>query len=345
MKKGLPFVSVVVCTYNRCNDLDQCLASLGRQIYPKDRYEVIVVDDHSTDDTFRIARMHDVRIIEHKINQGVAAARNSGITAAKGEIVAYIDDDAIADSKWLLDLIQPFDSSDITVSCGRVFAFKTEYLIERYLAASGCGSPAPQDFKNSKHPFWRFLAYVKNMFTPINAITEPIEVQAGFGANVAYRKSALLAIGNFDEALRYDEDSDISARLRRNGARIIFIPQAIVYHRYRENLKKLLRQTYRNAENTLRHYMKEKKTLPIFPFPLIYLFASICLAIINPMVGIWFITLGPLALYCWWIVRAIREHNTEYLLYGYIQLTIELATIVGLLRAKIIEVKIKNKPA
>jgi GT2 family glycosyltransferase len=329
------FVCVVVCTFNRSDRLHPCLDSLEHQTYPRDLFEIIVVDDASTDDTVRIARSRNVKVIERSANGGAAAARNSGIAAAKGSIISFIDDDAVADPQWLERLIEPLKSSEISAVGGLILAYKTDYLAERYLSAIGSGNPAPLSFGKSKNPLWRFWAYLGSMFKPLFMEKKLMEVQAIFTANAAFQAAALRTVGGFDEKLRYDEDADMSTRLRDRGARFLFVPDAIVYHRHRESLSKLIRQTYRNAENTLRYYAKENKALPVFPLPIFYLVLVVCIIILNPLIGTLFIIFGPLGLYPWWIVRALRERTPEYLIYGYIQLILELTSIFGLIRGKI----------
>ncbi len=209
-----PFVSVLIVTFNRGKIINACLESLAHQTYPRNRYEVIVVDDGSTDDTAQIAEKHGVKVIRHKVNRGISVARNTALGEAKGEIVAYIDDDAVADPKWLEYLMQPFKDSGVIASGGQTFAYKTEYIAERYLDAGGYGNPAPLAFGKSKNPLWRFWIYLKSMFVAVSIATEPIEVQAVFGLNCAFRTSILRAIGGFDESLCSAEDSEICTRLR-----------------------------------------------------------------------------------------------------------------------------------
>src|SRR2546430_5882272 len=107
---GLPWprVSVVVCTYNGRRTIRDCLEGLSRLAYPN--YEVIVVDDGSTDDTAAVVRRYDCRLIRTE-NRGLANARNTGLEAATGEIVAYIDDDAYPDPEWLTYLAATFMST------------------------------------------------------------------------------------------------------------------------------------------------------------------------------------------------------------------------------------------
>ena len=106
----MPFVSVIVCSYNGAKTLAECLESLGKIDYP--HYEVILVDDGSTDNTREIAaRFPKIRYIQ-QTNHGLSHARNHGAAVAKGEIFAYTDSDCMADPDWLYYLIGTLFSGD-----------------------------------------------------------------------------------------------------------------------------------------------------------------------------------------------------------------------------------------
>src|SRR5208337_5666748 len=104
-----PSISVVVCTYNGKRTIRACLEGLRRVDYPN--FEVIIVNDGSTDGTEIIAKEYGFRVISIP-NGGLSNARNIGMRAAKGEIVAYIDDDAVPDPQWLTYLAATFLSTD-----------------------------------------------------------------------------------------------------------------------------------------------------------------------------------------------------------------------------------------
>lgn len=328
------FASVVICTFNRSAYLGACIESILAQNYPRDRYEVIVVDDGSTDATPEVARTEGIRFIRHASNKGLPAARNTGIAAAKGAVVAFIDDDAVADPDWLEHLVAPFADPTVSASGGRTVAYKTNRLAERYLAAEGSGNPAPLEFGKSKNPLWRFWVYLKDMFAPLAAAAAPMDVQAVFGLNCAYRTAAVEKFGGFDEVLTTDEDSELSVRFRDHGARIMFVPAAIIHHRHRESIASLIRQKYYRAESTFRAYKKEGKVPPIFPIPLFYVALAGGFLFLQPEIGLLFAIIGPLLLYCWWPIRALRENKFEYCAYSYIQLVLESAVVLGLVRGK-----------
>jgi hypothetical protein len=112
-----PRVSIVVCSYNGAATLEQCIRSLLALAYPD--YEVIVVDDGSTDNTAAIlARFPSIRVITQS-NQGLSSARNAGLRSATGEIVAYTDADCFVDADWLTHLVQRLLSKEAVAAAAR----------------------------------------------------------------------------------------------------------------------------------------------------------------------------------------------------------------------------------
>ncbi len=110
---GLPFVSVIVVNYNGRRFLADCLASLARQKYPRHRFEVIVVDNASTDDSLTLVRAEFpwVCVIESQKNLGFAGGNNLGIESARGEWIALLNNDAEADPNWITGAISAGESA------------------------------------------------------------------------------------------------------------------------------------------------------------------------------------------------------------------------------------------
>jgi GT2 family glycosyltransferase len=220
-----PRVSVVVCTYNGGSTLDQCLRSLLDLRYPD--YEVIVVDDGSTDDTRNIvARFPEVRVI-HQANQGLSAARNVGLYAATGAIVAYTDSDCFADPDWLTRLV---------------------YQLERSGAAA-VGGPnlTPDDG-------WLAACVAACPGQPTHVLESDQVAEHIPGCNMAFRREVLLAINGFDRLYRQaGDDVDLCWRLQQAGMWITFAPGAFVWHHRRQGPRAYLRQQagYGRAEALL----------------------------------------------------------------------------------------------
>jgi GT2 family glycosyltransferase len=225
--KPWPTVSVVVAAYNGEATLKECLTALEQLSYPD--YEIIVVDDGSKDATPEIIRQHSVRSI-HIPNGGLSRARNLGVGAARGEIVAFIDSDAHPDPDWLYYLV-----------CS---------LEEQHAAAVGGPNIAPPDAG--------FTAECVDCApgNPTHVLLDDESAEHIPGCNMAYRKSALVDIGLFDPTHRAaGDDVDVCWRLLVRGHRIAFSPTAVVYHHRRQTVRDYLRQQkgYGYAEAHLQH--------------------------------------------------------------------------------------------
>ncbi len=229
----LPYVSVAVCTNNGAATLRECLEGVLGLRYP--RYEVIVVSDGSTDESPQIAAEFDgVRVIETP-RGGLASARNTAMEAAHGEIVAYIDDDAIPDPDWLTHLARSFGSGP-------------------YAAAGGPNIPPPES--------GRVAQCVANApGGPAHVLVSDRDAEHIPGCNMAIRTDALRRIDGFDTQFRAaGDDVDVCWRLLDSGARIAFSPGAVVYHHRRATVRGYLRQQrgYGRAEALLERKHPEK---------------------------------------------------------------------------------------
>ena len=129
----IPFVTIIVCTYNGEKYIKDCLDALIEQDYPKDKYEIIVVDDGSIDKTNEIASKYSVKVIKHEKNLGICSARNTGLRNANGTIVAYTDDDCIVKKGWLKNLVKFYGDNVIAVG-GLTVPFSCSTIMEKYMA-------------------------------------------------------------------------------------------------------------------------------------------------------------------------------------------------------------------
>jgi len=235
---GLPWprVSVVVCTYNGARTIRDCLDGVSRLAYPD--YEVIVVDDGSTDATGVIARQYDCRLIQTE-NRGLADARNSGLAAATGDIIAYIDDDAYPDPDWLTYLAATFLRSGYAGVGGPNIAPTGDGAIAECVARAPGG--------------------------PVHVLVTDREAEHIPGCNMAFRKSCLEAIGGFDPQFRTaGDDVDVCWRLQERGWKLGFDPAAMVWHHRRNSVRTYWRQQigYGRAEAMLERKWPEKYNGP-----------------------------------------------------------------------------------
>jgi GT2 family glycosyltransferase len=227
-----PRVSVVVCSYNGARTIRDCLDGLVQLEYPD--FEVIVVDDGSTDETAQIAREYGFRVISTP-NRGLSSARNTGLAAATGELVAYIDDDAWPDPHWLTYVADTF--------------LRTEHV-----AVGGPNLPPPGD-----GPIAACVANAPG--GPNHVLLGDREAEHIPGCNMVFRKTALRAIGGFDPRFRVaGDDVDVCWRLQARGGSIGFHPAAVVWHHRRNSLRAYWRQQqgYGKAEALLAEKWPEK---------------------------------------------------------------------------------------
>jgi GT2 family glycosyltransferase len=227
-----PRVSVVVCSQNGAGTLGQCLDGLQRLEYPN--FEIIVVNDGSTDATEEIARAFGVRLITTE-NRGLSSARNAGLEVATGGIVAYIDDDAYPDPHWLTYLAASFMNTSHVAAGGPNMPPAGDGVVAECVAAAPGG--------------------------PIHVLLSDREAEHIPGCNMAFRRDALLAIGGFDPQFRVaGDDVDICWRLQERGWTLGFSPAAAVWHHRRDSVKGYWKQQrgYGRAEALLERKWPER---------------------------------------------------------------------------------------
>ncbi len=222
-----PKVSVVVASYNGGRTLPACLQSLQHLNYPN--YEVILVDDGSTDDTPQIAARHpEVRPI-HQPNLGLSAARNTGIRAATGDIVAFTDSDCRVDEDWLHYLIGDLLKTDAAAIGGHNF-------------------PPPEDN-------WVAAAVAASPGGPAHVMLNDRDAEHIPGCNMAFWKWSLDEIEGFDPIYRAaGDDVDVCWRIMDSGHKIAFSHAGFVWHYRRNTVAAYLKQQrgYGVAEVLLR---------------------------------------------------------------------------------------------
>lgn len=228
-----PRVSVVVCAYNAAATIDECLTAIEQLRYPE--FEVIVVNDGSTDDTGSIAARYGRVCVIHTANAGLSAARNVGLERASGEIVAYTDADVRVDPDWLTYLVQRFADPDVV--------------------AAGGPNVVPAD------DAWVAQCVARAPGGPTHVLLEDRIAEHIPGCNCAFRRDALQAVGGFNTTfVRAGDDVDICWRLQARGWRIGFAPAALVWHHHRPSVRAYVRQQigYGEGETWLMREHPEK---------------------------------------------------------------------------------------
>jgi len=207
--------SIIIPAYNAERTLSSCLAAVTDQSVSKKDYEVIVVDDGSTDSTSNIAKGFNVKYI-FQANQGPAAARNRGVHSAEGNIVLFTDADCVSHWNWIEEMVKPFGNPDV-VGVKGAYRTKQKELASRFAQA---------EFED------RYDLLQKN---------PSIDMIDTYSA--AFKKKVFLNMGGFDESfpVANNEDTDFSYRLAFEGYELVFNPKAIVYHTHPNTFRGYLR--------------------------------------------------------------------------------------------------------
>jgi GT2 family glycosyltransferase len=208
ISERLRFASIVVPTFNRVALLRDCLESLRCQDYPSDQFEIVVVDDGSTDGSAEIVkRVDNVRYLRRQ-HAGLNAARNAGIEEAKGDFIAFLDDDVLAPPSWLRTMMGGVWANPAADCFGGRIRLQLEGRTPRY-----CG----------RHPLDE---------SELDLGDDRREVEFIWGANMAVTRRAFELAGRFDERLPlYNEELEWQHRLRAAGGSIVYLPDAWVWHR------------------------------------------------------------------------------------------------------------------
>lgn len=236
-------VSVIVPIYNGEADLPELLAGLRSQSYPADRTELIIVDNASRDRTLAILKdsaeqIPNLQVKSENEIQSSYAARNTGIKAATGEILAFTDADCRPQSDWLENLVAPFSQPQIGIVAGEILAFPGNSLLEQYADA--------QETLSQKHT-------LAHPFCPY-----------GQTANLAVRRQAFNQVGLFRPYLTTGGDADICWRiLQQTEWQIEFAPNAIIRHRHRQTLEELRSQWQRYGRSN--RYLHELHGVELMP--------------------------------------------------------------------------------
>jgi glycosyltransferase involved in cell wall biosynthesis len=228
-----PAVSVVVPTRNRAGYLDVTLASLAAQA-PGVPYEVIVVDDGSSDDaTAEVAQRAGVAFVRHEASRGPNAARNTGIAAAHGPLIALIDDDVRVPPDWVAELVAGADRHRWAEALGGPILASLE-------------GPAPRSCGRESAPV-----------TTLDLGPRDCETDFVWSANMAIRRAAIERIGGFDEQVPiYGDEEEWLIRLHANGGRVAYLAAAGLEHRRAGDdarLRSLARAEYRRGRAARRN--------------------------------------------------------------------------------------------
>ena len=228
--------SVVLPVLNARSQIEGLLDRLRGQDFPRDAWELVIVDNGSTDGTWEWIReirepwIHVVR----ESKRGPSAARNCGVRHARAGIVVFIDSDCVPQRNWLSQMVSVFDNRAIWAAGGIVVSAPPESLTEAFTAKQK-------------------LLNQEDFFKPMR-YKPPFLLTANFAA----RRAVFARVGGFDESLLVGEDADFCWRLLQAGGRLHLTPEAIVEHRHRSSPLRFARQMYNYGIGSVAVFSKHR---------------------------------------------------------------------------------------
>jgi GT2 family glycosyltransferase len=219
--------TIVIPVFNMANTIGQCLESITALDYDPDAFEVIVVDNMSTDDTRGIVAKFPVKILDEKVFQSSYAARNTGIAAARGKLIAFTDADCVVDRAWLAEIAREIGDESFGCFAGEILSSPPTTLVERFSEHIG--------LLRQKGPIsgWHHRPYAQT-------------------ANAVYRREVFNRVGFFHPTVKSGGDADIAWRMQSETQyKIKFVPKAVVYHHHRTDAPALYSQFRRYGTGKL----------------------------------------------------------------------------------------------
>lgn len=279
-------VSVILAVYNEEEDIRDCLDSLLLQDY--DDFEIIVVDDGSTDRTYEMVKVYlernrKVMMVSNKSNKGQTYSRNLGVLESQGEIIAFTDADCVLPKNWIQRIVDCFAGEEI-------------------VAASGPDITHPND--------------------GVFARSVGLGIERGIGpvlraSNLAILRSSFLEVGGFDEGMRYNDEVDLQKRLYRRKLKILFSSAMMVHHKRATSVQGYFKQCFMAVRELFPIWMKHGVDYMILkPLMLITLLVLFTVLSLVPPLGLSTVSIAFsfLSLFVAWAWRGLPRTKALLLL-------------------------------
>jgi glycosyltransferase involved in cell wall biosynthesis len=321
-------LTVVIGTFNGARTLGLALDALESQV-TQFSYEVIVVNDASTDETAEIAARPGVRLISLEANCGHGHALNVGLAEARGEFMAMMDDDCVPPSEWIQQLGVAWSSvnSNVTMIGGLVEPFETDTFNRRYVAFR-----RPLRHQEAQLGegvgFWPRLRY--QLFPP--AMRPDIRpVLFTVGANMSVRVSAAREAGGFSENRGAGEEESLARPLRAHfgPGTVQLFPNIVMYHDFHPSLRDTFRRSRSYGRGSGREWVRDRDIPSLAPLVPCAAIVAGAVAIVSPLSGLALFVLSPYVLYRRWFTWRREGRRREAVLYPYVQAVEDIANNAG----------------
>ncbi|MCJ7631832.1 glycosyltransferase [Candidatus Bathyarchaeota archaeon] len=313
MESKRPSLSVVIPAYNSQAIIGRCLTAV-MEAYPIDK-EIIVIDDASTDDTYKIVSMFPVKLYRLNKNSGPAVARNYGFRQSFGDIVVFLDSDIIIMKHALMALVDVLEEKCAGATGGLTQPFKSNFVSDSYIVRIFGTSPIAE--------------------------TSVREIGSVGGCFVGYPRKVFEELGGYDENLRIGEDLDLNIRLGKAGYKQFLVTSAIGFHDHPSSISTLTRKWFQYGfwffRVCMRHHLK-KEILQILSWVLSFFLLLLMLLWSRELLLVPFLILTfwlPWLLYYgkFTVIFWIRKKKVRYLATPLVHQIIILSRTLGFLYA------------
>jgi glycosyltransferase involved in cell wall biosynthesis len=315
-----PFFSVALGCFNGARTLKAALDAILCQI-DAPPYEVLVVNDASTDETATIATRPGVRLINLATNQGHGATLNAALAQARGTYLALMDDDCVPPPTWLRDMAAHWAEvgPEVTVLGGVVEPLARDTFNRRYVSYR---RPLRAQ-EASLHETAGLLTRFRHALVP-PVLDGPRPVYFTVGANMSVRVDAARAVGGFTTERGAGEEESLLVPLRaRFGPETAWLfPDLIMRHDFRPELGDSLRRARSYGRTLGRNWVRDRDIPSLAPRPLVAVCAVVAASLVGAAAAVLTLLVAPLVLYRGWTQR-LGEHRGEALLYPYVHLVEE----------------------
>ncbi len=245
--------------------------------------------------------------------------------------MAFTDDDCIPAERWLEELLGPYAGTGVVGVGGRVEALRHETLVHRYLAETNRLAPLEIELSVSSSLLYRAKLYLRRNRRDDSTLPGIRPVYSLVGANMSFRRDALVEIGMFDARIGFGgEDEDICRRLRERASpeRFVFTSRAVIAHDFDGELRDTVRRSYQYGAGSARGYLKNEDQGPtVFPIPV--LVAGLALLGTRRCWALAAAVAVPLLVFSRWPLEAARRRRPELLAFPAVQLCEEMAHDLG----------------
>src|SRR5271169_2752975 len=224
--EAFPKISIIVASYNNEQTIEECLKSILSLDYPKNGFEVIVMDGCSKDRTVEIAQKFSVKVVSIRLN--CPAAYNYAMKIASFPVFGFIDSDAKVEPNWLRLLVPHLEEPQVAGVSGSIETWNVDNHWAKNIG---------YELKNRYQRIGQYIGRIATM-------------------NLLLKKAVIEEAGGWDEKLPSQYDTDLGSRLSEKGYKIAYEPNAICYHFNRQNLRSYYGQQLQYGKNTLKLYFK-----------------------------------------------------------------------------------------